>query len=271
MRRAAPWIAAALFASTAILLGAAPARAESALLLPLPETFGAIEGGTFDATGHRVGEARMSVVKQADGRIELHARSGIEGSARSNASAVMELAADGKAVRLLSQRSESFDEHGASLGVLSIDHQKRIARCGAPPGSGEDATEIELAAADHVVNVPLNLLFERLVSGQTDEVSFQVLLCRFGARILDARARLASPTPSPDGLVEVRYQLDFGPLLTGVAAPFMPTLSFWFDRAHPGSWVAHRMPLFSRGPTVLVVRSGVSPASLMPDVGAGGL
>jgi hypothetical protein len=269
MRRAAPWIAAAL-CSIASALGVAAARAESALLLPMPESFGEIDGGTFDATGHRVGEARMSVEKRADGHIELRARSGIEGSARTVASAVMELVEAGKSVRLVSQRSESFDESGASLGVLSIDHRSGTARCGAPPGSGAEDAEIALPAADSVVNVPLNLLFERLVRGHAEELSFQVLLCRFGARVVDAHAELAAKPPGAGGLVEVRYSLDLGPLLSGVAAPFLPTLSFWFDRAHPGAWVAHRMPLFSRGPTVLVVRSGVSPAQLMPDVGAGG-
>ena len=110
-----------------------------------------------------------------------------------------------------------------------------------------------------------------VVRGETEEVAFQFLLCRFGARLVDARAELASAGAAKEGLVEVRTQLDLGPLLSSVAAPFLPTLSFWFDRAHPGSWVAHRMPLFSKGPTVLVVRSGVSPAELLPDVGAGGL
>lgn len=268
MRRVAPWIAAALCASGAIGAGA-PAIAESALLLPLPEAFGAIDGGTFDATGHRVGQAQMSVVKRADGRIELLAHSGIEGSARTQASALMEPAQDGRVLRLVSQRSESFDESGASLGVLSIDHARRTAHCAAPPGSGDADAELELPARDEVVNVPLNLLFQRLVRGETEEVAFQFLLCRFGARLVDARAELASA--ASEGLVEVRTQLDLGPLLSSVAAPFLPTLSFWFDRAHPGAWVAHRMPLFSKGPTVLVVRSGVSPARLMPDVGAGGL
>jgi hypothetical protein len=270
MRRIALRIAAALCASGAIGAGA-PAIAESALLLPLPEAFGAIDGGTFDATGHRVGQAQMSVVKRSDGRIELLARSGIEGSARTQASALMEPAQDGGALRLLSQRSESFDESGASLGVLSIDHARRTAHCAAPPGSGDADAELELPALDQVVNVPLNLLFQQLVRGETEEVAFQFLLCRFGARLVDARAELASAGEASQGLVEVRTQLDLGPLLSSVAAPFLPTLSFWFDRAHPGAWVAHRMPLFSKGPTVLVVRSGVSPARLMPDVGAGGL
>jgi hypothetical protein len=263
MRRVAPWIVAAFCA-----VGAGPAVAESALLLPAPDAFGAVEGGTFDATGHRVGRAQMSAVKRADGRIELVARSGIEGSARTQAEALMEPAEGGR-FRLLTQRSESFDESGASLGVLSIDHARRTAHCAAPPGSGDADAELELPALDQVVNVPLNLLFQQLVRGETEEVAFQFLLCRFGARLVDARAELAGA--AKEGLVEVRTQLDLGPLLSSVAAPFLPTLSFWFDRAHPGTWVAHRMPLFSKGPTVLVVRSGVSPARLMPDVGAGGL
>jgi hypothetical protein len=264
MRRATTWIAAALCASGAIGAGAA-ARAESAMLLPMPEAFGAVDGGTFDATGHRVGQAQMSAAKRPDGRIELSARSGIEGSARTQASALLEPAEDGRSLRLLSQRSESFDESGASLGLLSIDHAKRTANCAAPDGGS--AQEIELPDLDHVVNVPLNLLFQQLVRGETEEVAFQFLLCRFGARLVDARAELAGAAEG--GLVEVRTKLDLGPLLSSVAAPFLPTLSFWFDRAHPGSWVAHRMPLFSKGPTVLVVRSGVSPAQLMPAVGAG--
>jgi hypothetical protein len=252
------------------LLGGGAARAGSGILLPLPESFGQIEAGTFDTAGQRVGEARMSVVRRPDGRVELEARSGIDGSARSSVSAVMELAEDGKALRLVSQRSESFDTSGASLGVLAIDHGARVASCGAAPGSEAPDTSLELPASDHVVNVPLNLLFQRLVTGETEEISFQVLLCRFGARLFDAHARLAGPAAGQNGLVEVRYQLDLGPLLSPMAAPFLPTLSFWFDRDEPGAWVAHRMPLFSQGPTVLVVRSGISPTRLEPDVAAAG-
>ena len=243
-------------------------RAESALLLPLPEAFGAIDGGTFDATGHRVGQAQMSVVKRADGRIELLARSGIEGSARTQASALMEPAQDGRALRLLSQRSESFDESGrvarppldrprAAHRALrragrrgAADAERRAA--GARPRR-ERAAQPALPAArarrDGGGRVPVPPLPVRRAPGR--------------------RARGASPPARrSEGLVEVRTQLDLGPLLSSVAAPFLPTLSFWFDRAHPGAWVAHRMPLFSKGPTVLVVRSGVSPARLMPDVGA---
>jgi hypothetical protein len=257
--------------AAALLLDGSGALGESGVLLPLPDSFGQIDAGTFDVAGHRVGEARMSVVRRPDGRVELEARSGIDGSARSSVSALMELSEGGKALRLVSQRSESFDTSGASLGVLSIDHDARIARCSAPSGADGPQTSVELPLADHVVNVPLNLLFQRLVTGEVEEVSFQVLLCRFGARLFDAHARLAGPAAGQNGLVEVQYQLDLGPLLSPMAAPFLPTLSFWFDRDEPGAWVAHRMPLFSQGPTVLVVRSGISPERLAPDVAAGGL
>jgi hypothetical protein len=257
-----------VIALCAALAGGA-ARAESELALPLPESFGEIDAGTFDVAGHRVGEARMSVVRRPDGTVELSARSGIDGSARSHVSALMAPGAGGRALRLLSQRSESFDEAGASLGVLSIDHERGRASCGAPPGSGDAESALELPDPDRVVNVPLNLLFQRLVTGEAEEIGFQVLLCRFGARLIDARAQVVPAAAAGRGLVEVRYELDLGPLLTPMAAPFLPTLSFWFDRGAPGSWVAHRMPLFSQGPTVLVVRSGFSPERLAPDVAAG--
>jgi hypothetical protein len=258
-----------LLALLPALLPAGGAHAESSVLLPLPESFGQIEAGTFDATGHRVGASRMSVARRPDGRIELRVGSGIDGDARVELGAVMEVADGGRALRLLSQRSEAFDASGASMGVLSVDHLEGVARCGAGPGHAE--ASVELPAGDRVVNVPLNLLFQDLATGKRDEVSFQVLLCRFGARLVDARARLAPPRGTGGELLEVRYELDFGPLLNPVAEPFLPTLSVWFDPAHPGAWVAHRMPLFSKGPTVLVVRSGFSPERLAPDVAAGGL
>lgn len=252
-----------------VLALAGGARADSGLLLPLPEAFGQIEAGTFDAAGHRVGESRMDVARRSDGRVELRARSGIDGDARVELGAVMEVADEGRALRLLSQRSEAFLPSGESMGVLAVDHTAGVARCGVGPEGGA-ATSIELPPDDRVVNVPLNLLFQDLVTGKESEIGFQVLLCRFGARLVDARARLATPRGAASGLLEVRYQLDFGALLNPVAEPFLPTLSFWFDPAHPGAWVAHRMPLFSKGPTVLVVRSGFSPERLAPDVAAGG-
>ena len=102
MRRVVPLLAAALAL-------AAPAGGESALLLPLPDAFGEIDAGTFDAAGQRIGAASLEVLRRPDGRVELRAESGIEGSAHSAVAAVMEVLPGGRALRLLSQRSESFD------------------------------------------------------------------------------------------------------------------------------------------------------------------
>jgi hypothetical protein len=147
------------------------------------------------------------------------------------------------------------------MGVTTIDHIAGVAQCGIPEGSSDEPARIDLPVDDRVVNVPLNLLFQPLARGEVEVVDFQVLLCRArGARIVSAQATVAEATGKQgDSLVEIRYRLDFGPILTSLAAPFMPQLSFWFNQNSPGAWVGHRMPLFSQGPTVFVVRSGFSP------------
>jgi hypothetical protein len=258
----------------ALLLALAPAgvSAESEVILPLPSTFGNIPAETWDAeSGKRVGEATMSVVRRPDGLIEMVGISGIDGSARTEARAVLEVVPGGDGLRLLSQSSESHDESGQSLGVLSIDHTRGRAICGVPPGSDETPAVVELPAHDRVVNVPLNLLFHELVTGKSDQVAFQVLLCRFGARLIPARAHVTAPRGKDGtGLLEVVYNVDFG-MLSSLAAPFLPKLSFWFDPDSPAAWVGHRMPLFSKGPTVLVVRSGFTPAQLEPPGEPAGL
>ena len=63
-------------------------------------------------------------------------------------------------------------------------------------------------------------------------------------------------------VVEIRYQIDFGPMLSSLVAPFLPTLSVWLDAARPDPWLAHRVPLFSKGPTVVVTRTGFDPTLL---------
>ena len=238
--------------------------AESALRLPLPDHFGHIPAATYAESGERLGDAAMSAVRLPSGHVLLEASSGIDGSARTAVLAELEPVDGGEALRIVRERSESLDEQGLSLGVLSIDHERGIARCGVPHGSDKEAAELELPDVDRVANVPLNLLFERLVDGADDEVSFQVLLCRFGARIIDARAAVAR-SADHDGsqVIEVEYNVDFGPFLSKVASPFLPKLSFWFDPKSPGTWVGHRIPLYSKGPTVVVMRTGFTPGAIV--------
>ena len=102
------------------------------------------------------------------------------------------------------------------------------------------------------------------LEGTAQALEFQVLLCRFGARIIDARAAVAR-SADHDGsqVIEVEYNVDFGPFLSKVASPFLPKLSFWFDPKSPGTWVGHRIPLYSKGPTVVVMRTGFTPGAIV--------
>jgi hypothetical protein len=258
-RRLIPLIVAVplLIASSASLAGA-----ESSLTFSPPGIFGDIAADTYDEEGRRVGDATLRVARLTSGNVLIEVVSGIDGSARNAASA--ELAPNGSdgSLRLVRERTQALDRSKKPLGVTTIDHIAGVALCGIPEGSDEEPVRIDLPVDERVVNVPLNLLFQPLVRGQAEIVDFQFLLCRFprGPRIVSARARVAAAMgEESDRLVEIRYTLDFGPILSRLAAPLMPELSFWFDKNSPGTWVGHRMPLFSRGPTVLVVRSGFSP------------
>lgn len=260
---------ACLLLGLALLLPGVTARAESAIALPMPAVVGKIAANTYDDSGHRVGDAALSFQRLANGDYVLRGRSGIHDSAQSVVEADLAPIGDTGELRILRESSHSTDQSGHPLGTLVIDHVHRVVTCTPPPDSGEQVVRIPLPAEDHVVNVPLNLLFDPLVRGKVKQVHFQIALCRFeGGRLVDATARVAGeipdkePSGKPGRLVEVRYHLDLGPILSRLAAPFLPRLSFWFDESRPGGWVAHRMPLFSKGPTVLVVRHGFTPSGI---------
>jgi len=252
-----------LCAFCALVLGlAGGVAAESALELPAPDVLGQIQAETYDESGERVGSAELGISELPSGLYELRSSSGIDGSARARVRAELETLTNGQ-LRPVFQETEARDEQGRSLGLTTIDHRRRVATCGVPEGSDAVPVALALPAEDRVANVPLNLLFQPLVTGDQARIEFQVLLCRAGARLVDAHARVAQRLDRDAGhLVEIRYDLDFGPVLSRLAAPFMPQLSFWFDESTPGGWVAHRMPLFSKGPTVLVVRNGFTPTAL---------
>jgi hypothetical protein len=151
------------------------------------------------------------------------------------------------------------------MGVLSIDHENGIASCNVPEKGGMATERLALPEQDRVANVPLTLLFQPLVEGTTDEVTFQLLLCRFGARLVDIDARIVSRDRDEEGaspIVEVEYRPNFGRFVSLVAEKWMPKLSVWFDRRGSNPWIAHRIPLYSKGPEVFVIRDGVSGALL---------
>ncbi len=248
------WLA-ALTPAVLLLLAssASPARGESTLSLSPPESFGEIAADTYDEEGRRVGSANLRIQRLSSGNVMLEVLTGIDGSARSAASA--ELAPNGSdgSLRLVKERTQAVDETEKPMGVTTIDHVAGVAQCGKPEGSDDEPVRIELPTDDRVVNVPLNLLFQPLVRGETEIVDFQVLLCRArGARIVSAQARVAEAIREEgDRLVEIRYSLDFGPILSRLAAPFMPQLSFWFEENSPGDMGGSSNATLLQGPDSL--------------------
>ncbi len=249
-------------AITAIVVGSsvAVANADSSLVLPYPEAFGVIPATTYDSEHHRVGGAMLAIAKMNSGMIRIVGTTGIDHGAYTVVTSELETVESPHGLRLLSQESRSVDPDGVSLGLLRIDHRKRKGTCTTPGSDGEPRSKsVELPENDRVVNVPLMLLFQPLARGEVETTTFQLFLCRGGPRLLDVEARMSAPDPSKSHLREVVYGPDFG-LFSDLVGGLLPSFSFWFDERAPHRWMAHNLPLYSKGPEVFVVREGV-PAS----------
>jgi len=249
-----------------LVLGGAGARAESALRLAKLDPFGTILAATYDeTTGRRLGGADISLTRRDDGHLLLVGYGAIDGEALIQVATELEPTPDGEALRPVWQESHSWRKGGVSQGRMWIDHRAGFAVCTPADDSDESPVRIDLPAQDRIANVPLNLLLEPLATGVEDRIEFQFLACR-AARVVDANAQVAKRSVGAAGVapgpVEVRSELDFG-LLTPLARAFLPRFSFWFDPSRDGAWVAHRMPIFTGGPEVLVVRSGVPLGTLV--------
>ena len=254
-----------LLASLALAaLSAGPARAESSLRLAYPEVFGSVPAATYDTRRIRVGDAHLVIEKLDGAGVRILAESGFDGGARNVASALLEPSADHRTLQPVLQESRTFRGDGSLRGTLSIDHRSRVATCGRARAGADDLAieKIQLPAADRVATVALSLLFEPLVRGDAPSMAFQMFLCEGGARLMDFEAhveRRDTGTHGPGSLVEVRYRPDFGPIGSFVAERLIPQLSFWFDPTARTPWLAYRLPLYSKGPEVLVVRDGIPP------------
>jgi len=247
------------------------AGAKSALILNAPSFYGEIPARTYDVQGKPIGSASLSLVQEEDGKVRMRAESRIDGGARNVVEATFEVLNGGSQLRILSQQSQSYDPKGKSLGVLHLDHTRREGSCTPPGAERKDAEILPLPEDDRIANVPLNLLFVPLVQGSVEEIEFQVFLCRGGARIIDFKTDVtARPSrPGSAGVVEVRYRPVLNQVLSWLATRLTPELAFWFDANGEGTYLAHRMPLYSKGPEVIVVRDGISPEQLYsPDAGA---
>jgi len=258
---------AALIVGTALwwLATGGSASAESALRLPFPELFGTIPASTYDTDHRRVGDATLVIEEFGGDHVRMLVESGIDGGAHTIATADLVSVDNGQSLKLLRQESRSLDADGALMGVLSIDHERGIASCGKPDGDDMKSEQLALPEHDRVANVPLNLLFQPLVEGTTDEVTFQLLLCRFGARLIDIDAHVVphlKETPENNPIIEVEYHPRLGRFLSLMAKKWVPKLSIWFDPRGKNPWVAHRIPLYSKGPEVFVIRDGIPNAWL---------
>jgi hypothetical protein len=252
-------LAAAL--AVALLLGqAASAGAESALRMEYPTSFGMVPAATYDAERHRIGAAHLVIENLDGGHVRIFSESGITGGARTVATAELAPVDGGRWLEPLLEESRTFASDGAPRGILRIDHRARLGSCSRPSGEGETRS-LELPAGDRIANVPMNLLFLPLVRGDADRLDFQLFLCGGGPRLVDFEATRAPTNGSgePGEVVEIRYGPQLGPVLALVAPSFLPKLSFWFDRREPYRWLAHRIPLYSDGPEVFVIRDGVPP------------
>jgi hypothetical protein len=222
-----------------------------------PIAFGHVAAATYDESGARIGGADLMVERIASGRVRLRSESGRNHGAQTIATAELVPVEPAAGLRLLLEESRSLDVDGHALGVLSVDHVQRVARC--RDDDGDMLAELPLPDPDRVVNVPMNLLFQPLVRGDERALEFQVFLCRPQARLVDFEAWTVRH--GRDGPIEVRFGPDLG-VATLLARQVAPRLSFWFERIAPHPWMAHRLPLYSGGPEVLVVRDDVSSASI---------
>ena len=252
----------ALLAANLCLAGAA--GAESGLVVDYPESLGVVPAATYDVERERVGKAHLVLEQVDEGRVRMFSESGFTAGPRTVLTAILEPLDGEKKLRPVLQESRSFDPSGTAMGTLSIDHERGLGTCKGP--SDEVISEIELPESDRVANVTLNLLFLPLVRREQDEVSFQLFLCGGGARLIDFVGSLSpeSRNGKKPLAMEVRYGPDFG-IASMVARNFVPKLSIWYAPDAPHPWLAHRVPLYGKGPEVFVIREGIPPRRLGED------
>ncbi len=287
--RIAP-VADAIFVAVGLVLagtGLWPTMAEAGGSLRLTGVeLGAIEATTFDGTGRPIGRSSFEVVPSGPGRITMKIEISVEAGGVNRSMAVLEEAPSFRPVpdsgamgvrelRLVEQRSHAIRADGQSLDLLVIDHEGGRASCYAAAdialqndrhldkeGQLEHGRHLELPEDERVVNVPMQLLFQPLVEREVESIRFQIALCR-GEPVLHDMIAVRGPVQQQDGrrIVEIRYGPDLGRTVSWLASRLLPRLSFWLDE-EAGAYLAHRMPLHTGGPEVLLVRSGIEPADL---------
>jgi hypothetical protein len=243
------------------------AFAESELNLVPPSDSEKIAATTYDDAGREVGRSFFEVQTSDTGihhmTIELAVTKGGLNRSEATLETVRNVATGESRWRLREQRSQATRADGVALDLLVIDHRERRASCYSSTEENPEGRHTDLPENDRVVNVPLQLLFGPLARDEVETVRFQLVLCRSGPVLQDMVA-VRGPRSQRDGrdVIEVRYGPDFGDTIAFFASRLLPRFSFWFE-ADSGGYLGHRMPLYRKGPNVLLVRQGMQP----PDLG----
>lgn len=259
-----------------------PLRAESMVVLEAPGDFEDIRATTFDKKGHAVGNSSFEITTDEAGVHRMTVTMAVEGGGRNVSEAILApiagavtgsrngdqaLVSGGstRTFRLVEEQSQATRADGVSLDFLVIDHAKGRVSCYPPDRDLTKGRHIDLPEDDRVVNVPMQLLFLPLVSGEVKAVRFQIALCRDGP-VLHKMVAVRGPKSVRDDreIVEIRYGPDLGNAFAWLASRVLPKFSFWFN-ARDNSYVGHRMPLHRKGPEILLVRHGLTPLDIERD------
>jgi hypothetical protein len=249
-----------------ILGPSGPAFAESEFNLDPPSDSKRIDATTFDAAGREVGRSFFEVKTSEAGlhqmKIELAMTEGGLNRSEATLETVRNVATGESRWRLREQRSQATRADGVALDLLVIDHRERRASCYASTEMNPVGRHTDLPENDRVVNVPLQLLLMPLARGDVETIRFQLVLCRSGPVLQDMVA-VRGPLSQHNGrdVVEIRYGPDFGDTIAFFASRLLPRFSFWFE-AESGRYLGHRMPLYRKGPNVLLIREGMEPTDL---------
>lgn len=267
-----PSLAAATVLSVVVGLSPDSAEAESSLALRAETALEPIGATTFDEAGRAIGRSSFEAWTEDDGSHRMRVTMRTDDGGRNVSQAVLAPIAGGLAgaattkdltLRVLEERSQSTTSDGRRLPLLVIDHRAGRVSCfdeGEPRSAGR---HVEIEGDDRVVNVPMQLLFTPLVSGERDAIHFQIAACDEGPVLHDMIAiRGKTRTQAGRKIVEIEYGPDFGEAIAWLASRLLPSFSFWFD-ADSGAYLGHRMPLHRKGPEITLVRQGLTP----PEIG----
>jgi len=239
------------------------ARGESALRLPLPTEFGTIPAATYDEHGTRLGGGSVLIEQLANGDVRMTVSSDMGEAGRNVLTADMALVEGGKALQLLREENHSEDVNGKPVSTITVDHAMGELRC----TEAGHLERIPLPKEDRLAMIPGNLFLQPLLRGETKQIRFQIASCDgvAGFHFINVAGELAAPSKqSGTGLdiTKIDIHVDLGSVLNKVIVPLLPKVAFWFDTPSH-LWLGHRIPTYTHGPTVILVREPTTAKTLL--------